>query len=102
MIVESATYSQTHHVNMGSFEWVELSATATVKATAAADHERPEALMERAKEIVENRLRDDLDLARTLTAEDDTYVNHLLDGPRHVVPRRRRRVAPRRLVRRSR
>ncbi|MFI6495925.1 hypothetical protein [Nonomuraea typhae] len=87
MKVESVTYGQRHHVNMGSFEWVELAASATVITTDG--KETAEDLLADARAIVDTHLAQDLERAIETTGEDETYVETWVDGPKRRQARRR-------------
>lgn len=87
MNIETVTYSQKHHVNMGTYEWVELAASVTVAPDDPS--ETTTHLIEAARAAVTRQLAVDLERAIVTTGEEETYVETWVDGPkRRKVTRR--------------
>ncbi|MFD9947224.1 hypothetical protein ACFWYW_24060 [Nonomuraea sp. NPDC059023] len=75
------TYTQRHHVNMGAYEWIEYTASATVFDTDFPDADNVELgdLLITAREQVQQTLAADIARATSLTAENESYVHVLAE-----------------------
>ena len=64
-----------HHINMGNYEWLEISATAEDEYRS--EPERDDAL-DRIDRVINQTLEPDLQKAYDATDEEGSYVNELI------------------------
>ena len=76
------TRSRKHHVAMGNYEWVEFAASVKITNEDMPDATEAE-MYKRAEQALDLALRGDLEMAASLTAEEDSYV---LEHPVNKAP----------------
>lgn len=82
---ECVVYEKTHRINMGNYEFVEVKAGVVLKIPEGEDARDT---LEIARQEVDHFIIEDLEKGLESTAEDETYAETWLYGPR----RSRRRV----------